>query len=148
YFKDYPLESIHPWARAASVAGRCVYKQGADAFWKFHDWIYDKQEMITPDNLNPQIMSWAPAAGVDSIQLGRCMDQKATDADVTKNIAEARALGVDATPTVYINGRKFASAIQWNDLQSLLNFEIENQAKLAACEDTCVVNMPKVGGKN
>ncbi len=26
-FKDFPLEAIHPWARAGSIAGRCVYKQ-------------------------------------------------------------------------------------------------------------------------
>ena len=35
-FKDYPLESIHPWARAASIAGRCVFRQNKDAFWKFY----------------------------------------------------------------------------------------------------------------
>src|SRR5215475_8511631 len=36
-FKDYPLESIHPWARAASIAARCIYRQDAQAFWKFYD---------------------------------------------------------------------------------------------------------------
>src|ERR1700733_14969909 len=34
YFKDFPLESIHPWARAASDTGRCIYKQDPQAFWK------------------------------------------------------------------------------------------------------------------
>src|SRR5690348_10907684 len=46
YFKDYPLESIHPWARAAAIDGRCVYHQNADTFWKFYDWIYDNQQEI------------------------------------------------------------------------------------------------------
>src|SRR5580704_17433564 len=32
-FKDSPLESIHPWARAASIAARCVFRQNKDAFW-------------------------------------------------------------------------------------------------------------------
>ena len=27
-FKNYPLESVHPWARTAAIAGRCVYQQG------------------------------------------------------------------------------------------------------------------------
>ena len=39
-FKDFPLEAIHPWARAGSIAGRCVFSQSADKFWNFHDWIY------------------------------------------------------------------------------------------------------------
>ncbi len=28
YFKDFPLDAIHPWARPASIAGRCVFRQG------------------------------------------------------------------------------------------------------------------------
>src|SRR5437763_7536040 len=39
-FKDYPLESIHPWARSASIAARCIFRQNHDAFWKFYDWDY------------------------------------------------------------------------------------------------------------
>ena len=27
YFKDFPLEQIHPWAKPAAIAGRCVFKQ-------------------------------------------------------------------------------------------------------------------------
>src|SRR5437868_4143930 len=52
FFKDFPLESIHPWARAAAIDGRCVYHQNAQTFWKFYDWIYDNQQEIEPDNLN------------------------------------------------------------------------------------------------
>ena len=47
YFKDFPLEQIHPWAKAASIAGRCIYHQSPAAFWKYHDWIYDHQAEIT-----------------------------------------------------------------------------------------------------
>ncbi len=54
YFLDFPLESIHPWSRAAAIGGRCVLKQGESAFWKYHDWIYDKQTEITADNLQLQ----------------------------------------------------------------------------------------------
>src|SRR5689334_16268878 len=43
YFKDYPLDAIHPWARPASIAGRCVFRQKPTAFWEFHDWIYERQ---------------------------------------------------------------------------------------------------------
>ena len=93
YFKDFPLESIHPWARAASDAGRCVYKQDPQAFWKFHDWIYENQEGVTPETLNSKVMAWAGTAGVDSIQLGRCVDGKAADKEVAQNIAEGPRAG-------------------------------------------------------
>src|ERR1019366_5774062 len=33
YFKDYPLEGLHPWAKPAAMAGRWVFHQNPDAFW-------------------------------------------------------------------------------------------------------------------
>jgi protein-disulfide isomerase len=147
YFKDFPLESIHPWARAASDTGRCIYKQDPQAFWKFHDWIYENQEGVTPETLNSKVMTWAGTAGVDSIQLGRCLDSKVSDKEVAQNMAEGRSLGLSATPTVFINGRKFEGAIEWPIMQQLVDLEIEHQAKQAKCEETCVVNIPKLGGK-
>jgi protein-disulfide isomerase len=156
YFKDFPLESIHPWARAASDTGRCIYKQDPQAFWKFHDWIYENQEGVTPETLNAKVMTWAGANGVDSIQLGRCVDGKVTDKEVAQNMAEGRALGLDATPTLFVNGRKFVGALEWPIMQQLVALEIEHQAaapKATAkaddtkCEQTCVVNIPKIAGR-
>jgi protein-disulfide isomerase len=147
YFKDFPLESIHPWARAASNTGRCIYKQDPQAFWKFHDWIYENQEGVTPDTLNSKVMTWAGTAGVDSIQLGRCVEGKVTEKEVAQNMAEGRGLGLSATPTLYINGRKFEGALEWPIMQQLVTLEIEYQAKQAKCEETCVVTIPKLTGK-
>ena len=123
-FKDFPLESIHPWARAAAIAGRCVFRQGEPAFWKFFDWIYDTQEQLNPDNLRSEILSWAGKNGVDTAALGRCIDSKATEADVNRSIAEGRMLGVRGTPTLFINGRKIGG-LQWPDLQLVINHELQ-----------------------
>jgi len=151
YFKDFPLESIHPWARAASNTGRCIYKQDPQAFWKFHDWIYENQEGVTVETLNSKVMTWAGTAGVDTIQLGRCVDGKVGDKEVAQNMAEGRALGVDATPTLYLNGRKLVGAMEWPIMQQLVALEIEHQAAIAKtaakCEEACVVNIPTLAGK-
>jgi protein-disulfide isomerase len=147
YFKDFPLESIHPWARAASIAGRCVYRQDPQAFWKYHDWIYGVQGEIALDNLNSKVLAWAGENGVDGVQLGRCMDNKATEADVNRNIAEGRSLGVDATPTMYLNGRKVVGAMDWAAMERLLNFELDHQAKMAEAEKCCTVEIPSLAPK-
>lgn len=125
YFKDFPLESIHPWARAAAIAGRCVYRQGEPSFWKFYDWIYDTQEEITPENLKPQVMTWAKSNIVNVPALEQCIDTKATEAEVDRSIAEGRALGIRGTPTLFINGRKIGG-LQWPDLQLVINLELQN----------------------
>ena len=125
YFKDYPLESIHPWARAAAIAGRCVYRQGEPAFWKFYDWIYENQPEITGDNLKSKIMTWAGQNSLQTAQLGQCIDTKATEPEVDRSIAEGRAVGVKGTPTLFINGRRIGG-LQWPDLQLVINIELQH----------------------
>jgi protein-disulfide isomerase len=138
YFKTFPLESLHPWAKAAAIASRCVYKQNADAFWAYHDWIFERQSDITADNLKDKVMEWAKAAkGVDALQLGECMDTKATDDQVNADIAEGHALEVNATPTLFINGRRIAQTIDWPNLKSIIDYEIEYQKTAKNAGDDC-----------
>lgn len=123
-FKNFPLESVHPWARAAAIDGRCVYQQGEPAFWKFYDWIYANQDDLTGDNLKDKILTWAGENGLDKAKLGQCIDTKATEPEVDRSIAEGRALGVGGTPTLFINGRKIGG-LMWPDLQLVINKELE-----------------------
>ena len=124
YFKDFPLGSIHPWARAAAIAGRCVYHQEAKAFWDFYDWIYENQQQIDPDNLNSKILAWAPQNGLDARRLGGCIETKASEPEVDRSLAEGRSLGVRGTPTLFINGRKIGG-LAWPDLELVIRKELE-----------------------
>jgi protein-disulfide isomerase len=122
-FKDYPLESIHPWARAASIAGRCVFRQNPRAFWKFYDWDYENQDDITVENLKSKVLGWAKENGIASAPLESCIDSKATDADVARNISEGKDAGVRGTPTLFVNGVKAAS-VQIPALQQMIEKEL------------------------
>jgi len=124
YFKDFPLGSIHPWARAAAIAGRCVYHQDAKAFWDFYDWIYENQQEIEPDNLNSKILAWAGQNGLDAGRLRGCIETKASEPEVDRSSAEGRSLGVRGTPTLFINGRKIGG-LAWPDLELVIRKELE-----------------------
>jgi protein-disulfide isomerase len=123
-FKDFPLEQIHPWARAGSIAGRCVYKQDAKKFWDFHDWIYANQADIALENLTEKVTKWATDNGLDAAQYNTCIATKATDAEVLANLQEGRSLGINATPTSYLNGFKLEGTVQWEVLQQVINMEL------------------------
>ncbi len=103
-----------------------MYQQNQAAFWKFYDWIYDNQEKIGVDDLNSKVLAWAAQNGVDAVQLGRCIDTKATEPEVDRSITEGRALGIQGTPTLFINGRKIGG-LMWPDLQMVVNKEVEYQ---------------------
>lgn len=143
YFKNFPLEQIHPWAKPAAIAGRCVYQQSPAAFWKYHDWIYEHQAEINPQNLKNIVLNWAKSAEVDTLQLGRCIDTKATEPQIEKDIAEARELHVDATPTTFINGRRLVGNYPWANLEQIINGELSYQSTAHnAGEKCCEVTLP------
>jgi protein-disulfide isomerase len=145
---DFPLEQLHPWAKPAAMAGQCIFKQNADAFWEYHDWIFEHQAEITADNLNSKIMEFTKDKKVDALQLSRCMATKATEAEVTRTMEMGTALDVSATPTLFVNGRKLPGAVEWPDLKRIIEYEIEYQktAKNAGEDCGCQVTLPMLPG--
>lgn len=145
YFKDFPLEAIHPWAKPAAIAGRCVYRQSPAAFWQFHDWIYEHQTEITPDNLKDKVLDFAKSAkDVDTLQLGRCIDTKATESEVDASMAQGKSLHVDATPTLFVNGRRLIGNYPWKNIEQIINGELNYQRTTAnaADEKCCEIKIP------
>src|ERR1039457_2841546 len=138
YAKDFPLDSIHQWARPAAIAGRCVFRQSPNSFWSYSDWIFAHQADITAANLKDKVMEWTKGQkDIDVLQLGQCMDTKATEAEVDKNVAEGRALGIGSTPTMFVNGRRIAQVIDWTNLRSIIDYEIEYQKTAKNAGEDC-----------
>jgi protein-disulfide isomerase len=138
YFKDFPIESLHPWAKPAAIAGRCVFRQNSGSFWSYHDWIYAHQADITAANFKDKVMEWAKGEkDIDVLQLGQCMDTKATEAEVDKNLAEGHALDVTGTPTLFVNGRRIPQVIDWSNLRGIIDYEIEYQKTAKNAGENC-----------
>lgn len=143
YFRDFPLEQIHPWAKPASIAGRCVFRAQPAAFWDYHNWIFDKQAEITPENLKNKVLEWAATKQLDALQLTRCLDNKQTESEVDKNIAEGKLLNVNSTPTVFVNGRRIAGNVPWANLKAIIDYELDYQktAKNAGEQACCSLEL-------
>lgn len=148
YFKDFPLAEIHPWATEGAIAGRCIFRQSPVAFWDFYDWIYEHQSEVTPENVKDKVLDFAKEKNLDSMQLSRCVDNKATEADIEKSIAEGRSLKIDQTPTLFINGRRIPGAITWDNLKSLIDAELEYAKNSTDTgEKCCEVKIPSALNK-
>lgn len=138
YFKEFPLESIHPWSKAAAMAGRCVFRQSPAAFWSYHDWAFGHQAEITADNFKGKVLDWAKGEkDLDAVQLTRCMDTKATEAEVDRTLAQGKELAVGSTPTLFVNGRRIAQTIDWPSLRSIIDYEIEYQKTAKNAGEDC-----------
>ena len=138
YFKEFPIESIHPWAKTAAMAGRCVFRQSPAEFWSYHDWAFGHQAEITAENFKQKLMEWAKGEkDLDAMQLTQCLDTKATEAEVERTMAQGKDLGVNSTPTLFVNGRRIAQAIDWPNLQSIIDYEIEYQKTAKNAGEDC-----------
>jgi len=58
------------------------------------------------------------------MQLGRCVEKRETEAEVDKSMAEGKSLGVNSTPTIFVNGRKLGNT-PWPQLKRIIDLEIE-----------------------
>ena len=141
-FKDFPLEPIHPWAKPAAIAGRCVFRQQAPLFWDFHDWIFEKQGEITTENLKDKFSEWAETKPLEPIQLAACYDNKATEQEVARNQAEGRALAVNSTPTLFVNGRRLVGGVPWQQMKAIIDHEIEYRKSHPPADKCCEVKLP------
>lgn len=117
-YKDYPLEEIHPWAVHAAVNANCLGAQSGDAYWDYADYLHGNQQAISGekgrDGQNAELDKLATLQAqkhnLDVAKLQACVkaqDEKA----VRASMHEGDALGVDATPTVFVNGQKLDGAV-------------------------------------
>lgn len=129
-FKDMPLEAIHPWAKAAANGGRCVFRQNALTFWEYHDWVFDKQAEIKLESVKTQMIDWAKTkSNLNQEQFAACIDNGGGMRDVERNMTDARALAINSTPVLFVNGRKLAGSVAWAQLKQIIELELEHARK-------------------
>jgi len=94
-FRHLPLENLHPQAFGAAVAGECARAQGK--FWEMHDRMFANQRALTP----PGLIKSAEAIGLDAAAFQQCVAGDAAKKKVRQDIADAEALGSNATPAFF-----------------------------------------------
>lgn len=127
-YKDFPLTQIHPWANTAALGAHCGFEQSPEAFWKLHDAIFESQDVISPENVWDKLVQFATAAGLNADTFKVCMSAPDTQKAIDESHAEGVALGVNSTPTVYINGRPLVGG-DMNTLSQYIDFEMAAQKK-------------------
>lgn len=134
-YKDYPLVEIHPWAMHAAVDGNCLAAQNNDAYWDYADFVHANQREITAAGQGDP--KWTGAfTKLDAIADERVskykLDQPKIDACIKKqdesavraSMAEGDNLGVDSTPTMFIDGEKISGILTQDQLGAILNREL------------------------
>jgi protein-disulfide isomerase len=99
-YKQFPLTSIHPNAMPASKAALAADKQGK--FWEMHAKLFGNARALTPDNFK----KWAGELGLNVAQFEKDMASPEIQAQIDKEMQEARAADVTGTPSIFVNGKR------------------------------------------
>ncbi|MGC2400328.1 MAG: thioredoxin domain-containing protein [Acidobacteriaceae bacterium] len=126
--QDFPLVQIHPEALKAALHGYCVSKAGGnEAFFKFSDAVFEAQSGLTPATADETLKDAETKAGQDPAKIAACSITPEAKAAVDASRALGERVGVNQTPTLYVNGRALpVNGIPYEMLQKIVEF----QAKL------------------
>jgi len=99
-FRDFPLDSIHPYARKASEAAHCAGDQAK--FWNMHDVMFQNQGALMLDNLK----GFARDMKLNVEIFNACLDEGKYAKRVETDVAAGSAVGITGTPGFFIGRTK------------------------------------------
>jgi protein-disulfide isomerase len=117
-WKDFPLTQIHPQAFKAGEAAHCAGDQGK--FWEYHDQLFGHQSALNPSDLKRS----AAALSLNTATVDQCLDSSKHAERVRDGVSLGTGLGVNSTPTVYVNGRVLSGAQPLEAFVALIDEEL------------------------
>jgi protein-disulfide isomerase len=121
-FQSFPLPG-HNWAQKAASYADCVVRASNDAFWKFISSVYNTQTEITVENADQKLTELADKAGVKGSDTAACSTQAETQSRVEASLNLGKLVDVNATPTLFINGRPVGvNGNNYDVLKQLVDF--------------------------
>lgn len=111
-YMEFPIEG-HPWARHAAIDALCLRQQSPEAYWELIDAVHEKagtisgaQEIEQSYKALDQMTVFAGSEhGVDGARLESCL-LKQDAALVEHSLAVGQRVGVNQTPTFFVNGAR------------------------------------------
>jgi protein-disulfide isomerase len=108
-FRNFPLTTIHPNARAASAVAEAAGLQGK--YWEMHNQLYEGQatwENLTGDKRTDFFVGYASSLGLDTAKFKTDLASSAVNSKISFDQALGKKIGVNATPSFYLNGKQLS----------------------------------------
>ncbi|HWO00884.1 MAG TPA: thioredoxin domain-containing protein [Blastocatellia bacterium] len=97
--RDFPLE-MHAHAFKAALAAEAARAQGK--YWEYAGLLFKNQKALEVDKLK----EYATQVGLDRPTFDQALDSEKYKDNVQRDLHDGELVGVDSTPTVFINGRR------------------------------------------
>jgi len=122
-YRQFPLTSIHPHALKAAEASMCANDQGQ--FWQMHDAMFTDQSKLEVSDLKEK----AAKLSLNTGTFNTCLDSNKYAASIKNEILEGAKVGVNGTPSLFINGRFLSGDQPYDDIAKIIDDELSRAAK-------------------
>ncbi|HKC63612.1 MAG TPA: thioredoxin domain-containing protein [Pyrinomonadaceae bacterium] len=113
-FHQFPLPTVHKHAELAARAAEAAGLQGK--FWEMHDMLYQNQlSWSIAEDARPVFIQYAQMLGLDVDRFTRDLDSYEVKSRVDIDVERGKSLGVQGTPTVFINGRQLKPEVMTDE---------------------------------
>jgi protein-disulfide isomerase len=119
-FREYPLES-HSQAALAAAAAIAAHRQGK--FWQLHDVLFANRQNLS----KPAITAMASKLGLDMKRFEADWSSKETAAVIARDVQDGDRAGVEGTPTVFINGKRYHGPLAPEGIKPVLEAELKKK---------------------
>jgi protein-disulfide isomerase len=119
-FREYPLES-HSQAALAAAAAIAAHRQGK--FWQLHDALFANRQNLS----KPAITAMASKLGLDMKRFESDWSSKETAAVIARDVQDGDRAGVEGTPTVFINGKRYHGPLAPEGMKPILEAELKKK---------------------
>lgn len=120
--RDFPLDR-HENAFKAAEAAEAAREQGK--YWEYIDILFHNQNALGVDKLK----EYATQLGLDRTKFDRGLDSGKFAEQVKRDLNDGNRLGIDSTPTVFINGRKFTGEKTHDSLKAAIDSLLKDSEK-------------------
>ena len=121
-FKEFPLDS-HSQAAGAALAAVAAQRQGK--FWEMHDALFAHREDLS----RKALFAVAQGIGLDMKRFSADIDGPDTRKLVLRDIDDGNKAGVEGTPTIFIDGRRYNGSLALDAVKPVLDAELKPQNK-------------------
>jgi protein-disulfide isomerase len=126
-YRYFPLVEIHANAELAAQAAQAAAKQGK--FWEMHDLLFEKQnEWANAANIEPLFESYATLIGISAEQFKTDFTSKDVINFVKAERADAIKLGLQGTPSFFVNGKKIQNPASVDAFRAIIKDAINGKS--------------------
>ena len=114
-YRHFPLTAIHPNALPAAMAAEAAGDQGK--FWEMHDLLLSTQASWSRSTQAKEVfITMARRLGLDVEAFARSLESSTVEQRILAQATEARQAGIEAVPTLFINGERHQSSADRPDI--------------------------------